>query len=189
MTFRQSQDEQDPDADAPEETVWQGRFITAKRKGRWEYVARARGIRAAVILAVEHGHVLLVEQYRVPLGRACIELPAGLIGDDSVSEGEDALAAAGRELEEETGYRAGQLDDMGEFFSSPGMVSESFSLVRASGLARVGDGGGTGHENITVHRIALSGLAGFVEAQRRAGKAIDVKLLILLAGNLLGQDA
>ena len=41
--------------DHPEEEriVWQGRFITAKTKGTWEYVGRARGIRAAVILAVD----------------------------------------------------------------------------------------------------------------------------------------
>ena len=91
----------------PEEIMWQGKFVTAKRKGKWEYVSRARGIKAAVILAVEDGHVLLVEQYRVPLGKSCIELPAGLIGDDT--EGEDPLEAAGRELEEETGYRAAHL--------------------------------------------------------------------------------
>lgn len=71
-----------PDQDAPLEVMWQGRFITAQRRGRWEFVSRARGIRAAVILAVEDGHVLLVEQYRVPLGRRCLELPAGLIGDE-----------------------------------------------------------------------------------------------------------
>ena len=56
------------DADQPEQIVWQGKYIVAKTRGRWEYVSRARGIRAAVILAVEDGHVLLVEQYRVPLG-------------------------------------------------------------------------------------------------------------------------
>ena len=66
----------------PVEIMWQGKFITARREGRWEYVSRSRGIRAAVIVAVDDGHVLLVEQYRVPLGRNCIELPAGLIGDD-----------------------------------------------------------------------------------------------------------
>ena len=53
-----------------EETiVWQGRFVVAKTRGKWEYVSRARNIRAAVILAVEDGHVLLVEQFRVPLDR------------------------------------------------------------------------------------------------------------------------
>lgn len=173
------------DRDAPEEIAWEGRWIVAKKRGRWEYVSRARQIRAAVILAVEDDHVLLVEQYRVPLGRNCIELPAGLIGDDANADDEHALDAAGRELEEETGYRAAELIDAGEFQSSPGMVSESFTLVIARGLTKVGDGGGTEHEDIAVHRVPLSDIAGFVAAQRKAGKAIDVRLLLLLAGDVL----
>ena len=173
--------------DEPEEIMWQGRFVTAKRRGKWEYVARARGIRAAVILAVEHGHVLLVEQYRVPLGRNCIELPAGLIGDDS--EGEEALVAAGRELEEETGYRSANLESLGEFYSSPGMVSESFTLVRATGLTKVSEGGGVEGEGITPHKVALSELPKFVENKRGEGCAVDVRLLILLGGNYLKLSA
>jgi ADP-ribose pyrophosphatase len=165
----------------PEEIVWQGKFITAKRRGKWEYVGRARGIRAAVILAVEDGHVLLVEQYRVPLGRNCIELPAGLIGDDS--EGEDPLEAAGRELEEETGYRAATLENLGEYYSSPGMVSEAFTLVRAHGLTKVSEGGGVQGEEITVHRVALNGLPDFIAAKRAEGCGIDVRLLLLLGVN------
>ena len=161
----------------PEEIMWQGRFITAKRTGKWEYVSRARGIKAAVILAVEDDHVLLVEQYRVPLGASCIELPAGLIGDHDA--GEDALTSAARELEEETGYRAGKLDIVGEFFSSPGMVSESFTLVRATGLTKVGDGGGVDGENIIVHRVALAQLPAFVADKRAEGCVVDVKLLML----------
>ncbi|MFN0046387.1 MAG: NUDIX hydrolase [Sphingorhabdus sp.] len=161
----------------PEEIMWQGRFITAKTRGKWEYVSRARGIKAAVILAVEDGHVLLVEQYRVPLGASCIELPAGLIGDHDA--GEDALTSAARELEEETGYRAGRLDIVGEFFSSPGMVSESFTLVRATGLNKVGDGGGVDGENIIVHRVALAQLPAFVAGKRAEGCVVDVKLLML----------
>ena len=173
------------DADAPEQVVWEGRFITAKTKGRWEYVSRSRGIRAAVILAAEDGHVLLVEQYRVPLGRPCIELPAGLIGDDAGFDGEDPLVAAGRELEEETGYRAARLEDCGEFYSSPGMVSESFHLIRARGLTKVGQGGGVDGEDIVTHRVPLSRLARFVAEQREAGKGIDVRLLMLLGPDLL----
>ncbi|MEN9932347.1 MAG: hypothetical protein RIS17_920, partial [Pseudomonadota bacterium] len=124
-------------------------------------------------------------QYRVPLGRPCIELPAGLIGDDEGCEGESALAAAGRELEEETGYRAGRLEDCGEFYSSPGLVSESFLLVRATELEKVAIGGGTADENITVHRVAISGLADFIDRQRERGAALDVKLLTLLGPDLL----
>lgn len=177
----------DADADLPEEICWQGRFITAKQRGRWEYVSRARGMRAAVILAVEDGHVLLVEQYRVPLGRSCLELPAGLIGDDASRTGEDPLAAAARELEEETGYRATSLEDYGEFFSSPGMVSESFTLVRASGLVKTGDGGGVDGENIVVHRVALSSLSDFVAQRRKEGAAVDVKMLMLLGAEIMGR--
>jgi len=179
----------DPDAHLPEEIMWEGRFITAKKRGRWEYVSRARGIRAAVILAVEDGHVLLVEQYRVPLGRNCLELPAGLIGDEDGGDGETAEAAASRELEEETGYRARFIEDCGEYFSSPGMVSESFNLIRASGLEKVGDGGGVAGENIIVHRVALSDLEAFIEARRAEGTAIDVRLLLLLGADLLAQAA
>ncbi|MCX7863894.1 MAG: NUDIX hydrolase [Novosphingobium sp.] len=172
--------------DAPDEVVWQGRFITARRKGRWEYVSRARGIRAAVILAIDADrHVLLVEQYRVPLGRRCIELPAGLIGDDDARPGEDAIEAAARELEEETGYRAQRMEVIGEFWSSPGMVSESFTLLKAHGLTRVSEGGGTAGEDITVHRVPLSGIAGAIAAWRVQGLAIDVRMLALLGPDLL----
>jgi ADP-ribose pyrophosphatase len=167
----------------PEEIVWQGKFVTAKRKGKWEYVSRARGIKAAVILAVEDGHVLLVEQYRVPLGKNCIELPAGLIGDHD--EGEDPLEAAGRELEEESGYRASRLESLGEYYSSPGMVSESFMLVRATGLTKVSDGGGVEGEGITPHRVAIADLSNFIAAKRAEGCAIDVKLLLLLGPTLI----
>jgi ADP-ribose pyrophosphatase len=174
--------------DAPEEIVWQGRFVTAKKRGKWEYVSRSRGIRAAVIAAVEDGHVLLVEQFRVPLGMRCIELPAGLIGDDDDSEDEDALVAAGRELEEETGYRAERLENCGEFYSSPGMVTESFTLVRAHGLTKIGDGGGVEGEDITVHRVALRDLDEFIAARRAEGLAIDVRMLMLLGTKLFGEE-
>jgi len=163
----------------PEQTVWQGKFITAKVKGKWEYVSRARGIKAAVILAIDdEQHVILVEQFRVPLGRACIELPAGLIGDNG--ESENATDAAVRELEEETGYRAARMDTLGEYYSSPGMVSESFTLLRASGLTKVGPGGGVDGEDITVHRVPITGIGQFIAESRTRGLGIDVRLLMLL---------
>ena len=167
----------------PEEVVWQGRFIAAKRRGRWEYVGRTRSISAAVILAVDDGHVLLVEQYRVPLGRMCIELPAGLVGDDA--PGEAIETAAARELEEETGYRAGWIETIGEFASSPGMVSETFTLLRARDLEQVGEGGGVEGEDIVVHRVALAAAPAFLDARRAQGAAIDVRLLLLLGAGLL----
>ena len=172
----------------PEEIMWEGRFITARRRGRWEYVGRARGIRAAVILAIdEEDHVILVEQFRVPMGRPSIELPAGLIGDDDSIAGEDAVAAAARELEEETGYRAERMEVLGEFFSSPGMVSENFTLMKAHGLTKVGEGGGTPGEEITVHRVPVKDIAHAVADWRARGYGIDVKMLTLLGPGMLGK--
>jgi len=177
--------------DEPERTVWEGRYIAAKTRGRWEYVSRTRNVGAAVILAIDEGpfgeaqdrHVLLVEQYRVPLGRLCIELPAGLIGDEDESE---AVAdAAARELEEETGYRPSRMTDLGFYYSSPGMVSEGFTLLRAEGLTKVSDGGGVEGEDIVVHRVGLAQVPAFIAAKRAEGYAIDVKLLLLLGSELL----
>lgn len=165
------------------ENVWEGRFIVAKKQGKWEYVSRARNIQAAVILAIDDGHVILVEQYRVPLGSLCLELPAGLVGD--LEDGESAELSAARELEEETGYRPDKVEEIGFFHSSPGLVSEGFTLVRATGLTRVGEGGGDGDENIVVHRVPLADITGFVAAKRAEGMAIDVKILLLLAPSIL----
>ena len=170
-----------------EQIVWAGKFVTAKVKGKWEYVSRSRGIKAAVILAIDDAdHVLLVEQFRVPLGKLCLELPAGLVGDDDSTPDEDAATAAVRELEEETGYTAARMELLGEFYSSPGMVSESFTLLRAHGLSQIGPGGGTDGEDITVHRVALSALPQFIETARARGLGIDVRLLMLLGPGLTG---
>ena len=183
----------DSDADKPEETRWEGRFITAKTRGRWEYVGRARGIRAAAIIALDEDsdgtrYVILVSQYRVPLGKFCLEIPAGLVGDDEGAEGEAATDAAARELEEETGYRAGALDVLGEFYSSPGMVSESFTLLRATDLTKFGEGGGINSENINVHRIALSELSSFVAKWREQGHGVDVRIAMLMTPEYLGEN-
>ena len=169
----------------PVETMWQGRFIRALRRGSWEYVSRARDIRAVVILAEHDGKSVLGEQERIPIGRRCLELPAGLIGDDD--ENADVEDTAVRELEEETGFTAARIERLGEFYSSPGMVSESFTLVRAHGLTRIGDGGGiAGHEEIVVHLVEREDIVAFIEERRAAGVGIDVSLLLLLGGALLG---
>lgn len=160
-------------------TVWSGQYIAVVVDGRWEYVKRTRSISAAVILALTgEGEVVLVEQYRVPLGRNCIELPAGLVGDDQ--PGEYPAESAARELAEETGYSADHWCDLGEYASSPGMVGETFRLFRATGLRKTGTGGGVPGEAITVHVVRLVDIPVFLAEKRAAGCAVDVKLLAVL---------
>ena len=175
------------DANAPEEIVWSGKWIQARRRGKWEYATRARNIRAAVILALDGDHVILVEQYRVPIGCKCLEMPAGLIGDDT--EGEDPLDAARRELVEETGYEAAEWHELGTFYSSPGMVGESFTMLVARGLTKVGEGGGIDGEDIIVHRIPLASVMKAVEEFRASGGAVDAKLLMLMGARVLERFA
>jgi ADP-ribose pyrophosphatase len=162
----------------PIETVWQGQYLAAKRIGTWEFISRTRGVSAAVMLAVDQGRVLLVEQWRPALQGRCLELPAGLVGDEQ--EGESVEAAAMRELEEETGYRAARMVNLGRFHASPGMSSEGFTLLRAKGLTKVGEGGGVEGEDIVVHRVPLADVPDFIARKRAEGLAMDAKLLLLL---------
>ena len=166
------------DADAPLETVWQGKYIAAMKRGRWEYVSRTGSTNAVVILAEHDGKVILIEQYRVPVGARCLELPAGLVGDEDQHATVEETAI--KELEEETGFTTERVERLGQFHSSPGMVAESFTLVRAHGVRKIGDGGGTEHEDITVHLVARDDIPAFVEQRRAAGSAVDVKLLNFL---------
>jgi ADP-ribose pyrophosphatase len=164
---------------------WEGKYIRIVRDGTWEYVERCGGVHAVVILAEHEDSVVLVEQVRVPLGkRKCLELPAGLVGDEDPDATVEHTAV--KELEEETGFTAERIEVIGEFFSSPGMVAEGFTLVRAHGLRRIGDGGGNEHEEIEVHLIRRIDIPAFVERKRDEGTAVDVKLLLLLAADILG---
>jgi ADP-ribose pyrophosphatase len=164
---------------------WEGKYLRIVRVGTWEYVERCGGVHAVVILAEYDGKVVIIEQPRTPLGeRKCIELPAGLVGDEDPDATVEDTAI--KELEEETGFTADRIEVIGEFFSSPGMVAEGFTLVRAHGLSKVGDGGGTEHEEIEVHLVPRAEVPAFVERKRAEGSAIDVKMLLLLASGILG---
>ena len=166
------------DKDAPLETVWQGKYISVLKRGRWEYVSRTGSTNAVVVLAEHEGKVILIEQYRVPVGGKCLELPAGLVGDED--EHATVEGTAVKELEEETGFTCDRIERLGEFHSSPGMVAESFTLVRAHGVRKVGEGGGTEHEEIDVFLVPRADIPAFIEERRAAGSAVDVKLLLFV---------
>jgi ADP-ribose pyrophosphatase len=162
----------------PVEVMWEGKFVRALRRGKWEYAGRANDIRAVVILAEFEGKVILIDQPRVPLDCRCIELPAGLVGDDD--PGATPETAAIKELEEETGFTAERVERLGDYYASPGMLSESFTLMRAHGVRRIGEGGGDENEDINVHLVPRAEIANFIEQKRAEGFGVDVKLLIFM---------
>lgn len=165
------------------EVMWAGKYLRAIRDGRWEYASRTGDVRAVVILAEVEGKIVLIDQPRVPIAARCLELPAGLVGDTDPQASVEQTAI--KELKEETGYSAERVERLGDFYSSPGMVAESFTLVRATGLTKIGDGGGDDSEDIYVHLVAPADIPAFVAEMRAKGVAIDVKLLLLLAASIL----
>lgn len=86
---------------------------------------------AAVIVFIED-KLLCVEQFRKPLERTSIEIPAGLI-----DEGETPLEAAKRELEEETGYQANEWKEVTSFYNTPGFCDEKLTIFEASDPKKV----------------------------------------------------
>jgi ADP-ribose pyrophosphatase len=162
----------------PAELMWEGKFVRAFRRGKWEYASRARDIRAVVILAEHDGKMILVSQPRVAPDCHCVELPAGLVGDHDPNATIEATAI--KELEEETGFTAERVERLGDFYSSPGMLAEAFTLVRAHGVRKIGEGGGDENEDIDVHLVARADVANFLEQKRAEGFGIGAKLLLLL---------
>jgi ADP-ribose pyrophosphatase len=162
----------------PVELMWEGKFVRALRRGHWEYASRARNIGAVVIVAEYEGKVILVEQPRVAPDCRCIELPAGLVGDQDPNATVEGTAI--KELQEETGFTAERVERLGEFYASPGMLSEAFTIVRAHGVRKMGEGGGDENEDIKVHLVARSDIPNFLEQKRAEGLGVDAKLLLLL---------
>ncbi len=153
-----------------------GEFLTLIREGRWEYVERVRATGAAIIIAVTPAsELLLVEQYRIPVGRRTLELPAGIIGDDPENGAESPEQAAGRELLEETGWRAGKVASLTTGASSSGVTSEVVTLFMATELEKVHQGGGVQHEDITVHRVQLGSVDSWLRQKAAEGLLVDPK--------------
>lgn len=157
-------------------SLCRGKFLELLKEGRWEYVRRVNASGAVMIVAVtETGELLLVEEYRVPLHARTIGLPAGISGDEGE---ESALQSARRELEEETGYRAETWTYLFTGPSSPGLTTEMVSFYLAEGLRQVSEGGGVAQEDITVHRIPLPLVQGWLMDQIGQGKVVDPKIFM-----------
>jgi ADP-ribose pyrophosphatase len=159
------------------ETLFETRWLGLYRIGTWDFVRRPNSDAAVGILAITpEQEIILVEQFRIPMQRHVIEVPAGLVGDEPEFAGETLATTAGRELLEETGYRAGSVVPLIASPTSAGMTSEFTHLFHATDLVREHDGGGIGGENITVHHVPLSGLREWLAAQEAAGKLVDFKI-------------
>jgi len=157
-------------------TLHQGRFLSLMERDRWEYATRTNARAVVVIVAVTpQDELVLVEQFRVPVGQSVIELPAGLVGDKEDRD-EPLLLAAERELLEETGFAADELKILMSCPSSAGMSDEIITFVRAVGLRRVGEGGGDSTEDIRVHLVPLDEVEQFVGKQQERGVLLDPKI-------------
>jgi ADP-ribose pyrophosphatase len=164
---------------APEtpEILAETEYLRLLRSGRWYYVERTNVTGTVAIVAVTRdGRLLLVEQYRPPMGCRVIELPAGLAGDVAGEEAEALEEAARRELLEETGYLAKTLACQFHGPPSAGISNETVTFFLARDVERVAAGGGDGSEDITVHCLPLDQVTPWLEDQTRQGKAVDIKI-------------
>jgi ADP-ribose pyrophosphatase len=167
--------------DPKSEILFEGRFLQVRKNGKWEYVARHKASGIVAVLAITDAReLILIEQYRIPVGKRVIEIPAGLAGDIKGEENEALAEAANRELLEETGYTAERMEFLTEGPPSAGLCTEVVTFFRAHGLTKVSAGGGDGSEDIVVHLVPLPQLATWIEAKRAEGCLVDYKLYATL---------
>lgn len=153
------------------------KFLRCIDRGGWFFVERPNASGVVTVVPVTNDRrIVLVEQFRPPVARQVIELPAGLVGDEPGHHGEALEAAARRELLEETGYDARRLKPIAECVTSPGVVNEVASFFLATDLVKVGDGGGVPGENIRVHEIPLAEVGDWLAQRAVTGVLISAKV-------------
>ena len=159
------------------ETLFETKWIGVYRNGIWDFVKRPSSDSAVGILAITpENEVVLVEQFRVPIQRRVIEMPAGLVGDEPDFIHESIAETAIRELVEETGYRAGKMEFLIRSPSTPGLANEFMNIFLATDLVRETNGGGTELEDIIVHHVPVPQLRDWLSAKQAEGCDIDARL-------------
>ena len=157
--------------------IGKGKFLQLVRDGKWEIAERvnARGA-VAVVAVTDNREFVLTDQFRHAVGCRVIDLPAGLSGDVPGQENEAMALSALRELDEETGFQAGELEHLADCPSSPGLTSEIVSYFYANGVTRMNAGGGIENEQIDVQTPKLRTIKKWLAEQVAAGKLIDPKV-------------
>ena len=159
------------------ETLFETRWLRLQRIGRWDFVRRPQADSCVGILAVTpQREIVLVEQFRIPVQRRVIEIPAGIVGEEEEHRGDSLATCAARELLEETGNRVGRMEEVIATPTSAGLTSEFVHLFHATDLHREHEGGGVPGEDILVHHVPLDGLKEWLGNKQREGVAIDFKI-------------
>jgi len=158
------------------ETVFEGKWLRMKKRGRWEYAERTNkdGMAVIIVAVTPEAKLLFVEQFRVPVDCRTIEMPAGLVGDTDA--GESLELAAERELLEETGWQAARIEVLMSGPTSSGMSNERVAFVRATQLTRIHAGGGDASEEIIVHEVPIAEAPRWLSQKMAEGYALDAKL-------------
>jgi len=153
----------------------EGKWLRLLKRGRWEFVERVNASSVVAMIAItRENELILVEQYRPPVKRRVIELPAGLVGD--VDGDHSQVRAAKREMVEETGFRVHRVEFLVNLPASAGLTSETTSLYRCTGLRRVGEGGGDESEKIKVHLLPVDKAAAWLDRRIKRGALVDAKV-------------
>jgi ADP-ribose pyrophosphatase len=132
---------------------------------------------AVAMVAIDpDGNVLLVRQWRHAIGQPLLEIPAGSLDRHPDGSVEDHAAAAARELEEETGYRANRWRYLGRFYSAPGFTSELLHIYLATELSPAHEGrlGPDADERLELQRMSLAEAVAMAER----GELHDAKSLV-----------
>ncbi len=142
----------------------------------WEALERVGICGIVVVVAVTpSGSVVLERQFRPPMGRDVIELPAGL-----VDPGESMEVAAKRELIEETGWSAGKIEFLAEGPISTGASTETLRAYLCTGLEHIGKNGGDDNEIIEVIEVPINDIQKYLSAEQKKGTLVDLKVFGLV---------